>query len=139
VPYKDKDKDVERKRRSYADDHAKNLAWRKKYRDKVNADPGKRAAMLDRNKARNKELRDIALAMYGSKCECCGEKERPFLAFDHINGGGGVQRRTMRSGSTVHSKWLVALGKPRPDIRILCHNCNFAYHFLGDCPHNGAV
>jgi hypothetical protein len=55
---------------------SKRRAYEKKYRSQ--------------GKTAGQKLRVAFLAMYGDKCECCGEKERAFLCLDHKK---GVSRR----------------------------------------------
>src|ERR1035437_3095968 len=40
-------------------------------------------------------VRERALIAYGGTCICCGETNLHFLSFDHINGGGGKERRAL--------------------------------------------
>jgi hypothetical protein len=74
------------------------------------------------------------LSAYGGKCVCCGESEYKFLAIDHINGGGLEERKKYRN-STSFMKMLRELGWPKDRYQILCHNCNCAKGFYGECPH----
>ena len=85
-----------------------------------------RKAELHRN------LRIKAYAGYGGECACCGETEFEFLCIDHVNGGGAEDRKK-------HSTWQIArrvieLDFP-DDYQVLCHNCNLAKGFFGECPH----
>lgn len=74
------------------------------------------------------------LAMYGDKCECCGETEKAFLTVDHVKGQKGVPRDKKERGITLYRN---ALAEYRPDLyRVFCMNCNFATRFEGSiCPH----
>lgn len=85
--------------------------------------------------ARNKykEVRRIVLEHYGNKCKCCGESHPHFLAIDHINGGGTQHRKTIQSGSPMYH-WIIKNNFPT-DLQLLCHNCNSAKGFYGECPH----
>jgi hypothetical protein len=78
-------------------------------------------------------LRNKALEMYGNKCACCKEEQEVFLALDHINGGGRQHRRE-RGGSYGVYKDAIEANDPKR-FRVLCHNCNMAYHISGICPH----
>lgn len=70
---------------------------------------------------------------YGGKCACCGESEPKFLALDHIYGGGTKHRKG--KGNIVY--WIVK--NNYPDLfQILCHNCNSAKGFYGECPHTSS-
>lgn len=78
------------------------------------------------------KLRKRVLDMYGSKCQCCGEEQEAFLALDHVNGGGQKHRRE-RGAQGVYRDALAAYDPDR--FQVLCHNCNFATHTCGVCPH----
>lgn len=75
------------------------------------------------------------LAAYGGSCECCGETEPKFLALDHIHGGGNKHRKLIGTGATKMELYLRKLGWPKDQYRVLCHNCNSAEGFYGECPH----
>lgn len=75
----------------------------------------------------------FVIQAYGGKCACCGEARIPFLAIDHINGGGNKHRKAIKLGGNV-ALWLARNRMP-PGYRILCHNCNLARGFYGFCPH----
>ena len=66
-------------------------------------------------------------------CMCCGEKEIKFLCIDHINGGGVKHRKQIKGGNIY--LWLKKNNYPS-GFRTLCHNCNSAFGFYGECPHN---
>lgn len=72
----------------------------------------------------------------GAHCECCGEANEVFLTVDHIGGGGAKHRREVLRGKGGEAlyRWLKKNGFPE-GYRVLCFNCNFAYHRLGCCPH----
>ena len=81
---------------------------------------------------RHRIIREAAYAGYGGECVCCGESEFEFLCIDHVNGGGAEDRKK-------HSTWQIArrvieLDFPE-DYQVLCHNCNLAKGFFGECPH----
>ncbi len=71
---------------------------------------------------------------YGRTCKCCGEQEINFLAIDHINGGGSKHRKALKKPGKMWWKWLKEEGYPK-EFQILCHNCNMAKGFYGQCPH----
>lgn len=83
------------------------------------------------NKYQRRRLR--VLKVYGSACACCGERERQFLTFDHVNGNGSKHRREVGSDIT---QWAICNGFPKT-LRVLCYNCNMAIGAYGKCPHEG--
>lgn len=66
---------------------------------------------------------------YGGVCVCCGESNRGFLTFDHIDG--------KEPGGFREAAWREAKRKGYPDtFRILCFNCNCGRSANGGvCPH----
>lgn len=72
------------------------------------------------------------LQHYGGKCDCCGESNKEFLAFDHINGDGNKHRKQENIKNLA--KWLRQNKYPK-GFRVLCHNCNFSIGAYGYCPH----
>ncbi|MFD8529495.1 hypothetical protein ACFV0L_18945 [Streptosporangium canum] len=98
---------------------------------KENPEARKAAAVRTRVK-----LRKRVLAHYGGSCDCCGEDREPFLAIDHINGGGIQHRKSLGHDGLGGSfyRWLVKQGFPS-GFRVLCHNCNQALGHYGRCPH----
>ena len=93
-------------------------------------------AMKIRGGKQNRLLRSDALAAYGGKCVCCGETTYEFLCIDHV-GGGGSQHRKSIGVSNIYP-WLAKQGYP-PGFRVLCHNCNMADGFYGECPHQAGT
>ncbi len=77
-------------------------------------------------------LRQLVLEHYGGHCQCCGETQYEFLVIDHINGGGRSHRRSI-PGQSVY-RWLRKNNFPE-GFQVLCHNCNMAKAFYGECPH----
>ena len=62
---------------------------------------------------------------------CCGLADTRFLAIDHVNGksagpkeSAAVQYRRIARGEAVGG-----------EFQLLCHNCNWAKHAYGACPH----
>ena len=80
----------------------------------------------------------IRIIYYYSKgkmcCKCCGEKHLQFLAIDHKKGGGYQHRKKHNLWSKKIYKWIIDKGFPK-GFQILCHNCNLAKGFYGQCPH----
>lgn len=66
------------------------------------------------------------------KCTCCGEDTYEFLSIDHVNGGGNQHRKEL--GSKYIYSWLIQNDYPE-GYQVLCHNCNMAKAFYGECPH----
>ena len=85
-----------------------------------------------RRKEQYKALRVQALAGYGGKCQCCGEARFEFLAIDHVNGGGRLERKTKSTQQIVRK--IINQSFP-PEYRVLCHNCNQSHGWYGYCPH----
>lgn len=98
--------------------------WRKDNRPKL----------LKQSVSRNAASRADALAHYGMACACCGESTPVFLAIDHVAGGGSKQRRESGRSSHGFYRWLKKSNWPI-GFQTLCHNCNWAKHALGKCPH----
>jgi hypothetical protein len=83
--------------------------------------------------ARGRVLRQQAIDAYGGRCVCCGENERAFLVFDHVNDDGAVHRKEVNSG--LMPWWLARENYP-DTIQLLCANCNTAKQYApGGCPH----
>lgn len=86
-------------------------------------------------------MRQVVIEKYGSECACCGEREPIFLCIDHINGGGGEERKLLGGGKGVLKKLYDAPGR-LPGYRILCANCNHALNVTNKiygvsyCPHH---
>jgi hypothetical protein len=84
-----------------------------------------------------REIQRVSALMYYSggtmTCACCGEGTYEFLAIDHVNGGGSQHRKTVK-GHVVRD----ICRNDFPDgYQVLCHNCNMAKGFYGQCPHQG--
>ncbi len=87
-----------------------------------------------------RRLKHDVLFKYGNICDCCGEHRHEFLAIDHKNQDGNLERKRLLSkgGHKCGSfKWYLKLKREpkRDDLRVLCHNCNMAIAFYGVCPH----
>jgi 5-methylcytosine-specific restriction endonuclease McrA len=80
------------------------------------------------------ERKDIIIAHYGGKCQCCGETQKEFLSVDHINGGGREHKKTLGLTGDGFYRWIIKNNFP-DDLRILCYNCNLSMGHLGYCPH----
>jgi hypothetical protein len=89
-----------------------------------------------RMKEKRKDIKYQALVIYGGNppaCDCCGETIVEFLTIDHINGGGGKHRKTIKGGPHI-GVWLKQNDYPL-GFRVLCMNCNFSLGINGYCPH----
>lgn len=107
----------------------KALATCKAYRART------RDKQIEWRRTSNKRLRMAALNHYSNndpKCACCGERTYEFLAIDHINGNGKEHRRHIGSSNIYNA--LRKEGYP-DGFQVLCHNCNSAKGFYGQCPH----
>lgn len=93
-----------------------------------------KARKRDAARARHAQYRQDALDAYGGQCACCGEQEPTFLAIDHVNNDGNTQRSELGQGSFKIYRWLKNQGYP-DGYQVLCHNCNYAKHVRGVCPH----
>ncbi len=80
-----------------------------------------------------KRIRMQVLEHYGIKCACCGETEVVFLTLDHLQGGGGLHRKTTNGSLGVYRE-IIQQNFP-PQYRILCMNCNWAMRLGHKCPH----
>lgn len=89
----------------------------------------------NREKQNNRysEIRKEVINKYGGKCACCGEYRLEFLAIDHVNGGGSLQRSSGMKGSKFY-RWLYK-NEVSLEYRVLCHNCNVSFGLYGYCPH----
>lgn len=81
-----------------------------------------------------------AIAKFGGKCMCCGEKRYQFLTIDHVDGDGADHREELVGKRGVApSQWLRKLKKAgwKTDrrLQVLCHNCHNAEDLFGGCPH----
>ncbi len=58
------------------------------------------------------------------KCKCCSESDIDVLCIDHINGGGGEERRCLNIKPGIEFYWhLIRNGYPK-GYQVLCFNCN---------------
>lgn len=90
-----------------------------------------------RKRERSYALRMRILSHYGGtppRCACCGETRYEFMAIDHVNGGGSKHSKSISSNREGLYRWIVNNNFP-PMFRVLCHNCNMAIGFYGECPH----
>lgn len=94
---------------------------------------------IQRHRAQSREFhkkqRLLVFSHYGLFCACCKEDTYEFLSLDHINGGGNAHRR--RRKAPLYT-WIIRNKFPT-GYQTLCHNCNMAKGFYGQCPHNKNV
>ena len=84
---------------------------------------------LYRKRATDK-LRQQIFNAYGNSCACCKETEQSFLTLDHINGGGTKARKE------TPYVWGKVRSENFPNTyQLLCWNCNWSKHKLGQCAH----
>ena len=109
--------------------------YKKLYEKRRKNDPELSRQTRERQKLNRRKVRLICLVHYGGnppKCNCCGESYIEFLGIDHINGGGGKHRKSIK---VLIYSWLKSNNFPT-GFRVLCHNCNMAKSFYGQCPHD---
>lgn len=123
----------------------KRREWRAQNRDKMRAyyrnyRVENNGTVITYGRDYRRRLRMLALQAYSGEipqCKCCSEKTTEFLCIDHINGGGIKHRKSIRANSKCYDiySWLKKNKFP-PGFQVLCHNCNMAKGFYGQCPHN---
>lgn len=96
--------------------------------------PEKKARLTAERAQAARDTRLLFLAAYGNRCNCCNETQREFLAIDHVENNGAKQRREIGNASDALYRWAKKHGFPKV-LQILCHNCNVAKAFFGECPH----
>ena len=108
------------------------IYWEKYWNNSVNQK--RKSESFLRRRIENKR---IVLHKYSTeipKCKCCGELEEMFLTIDHINGGGGKERKRFNNSHPSYYRWL-ALSPKMPGYQVLCFNCNIVKGFNKICPH----
>jgi hypothetical protein len=109
--------------------NARHMArWRSRHREHATA----------YKRAWDQKLRKEVIDHYGGKCSCCGETQLELLSLDHTNGGGCKHRRETKRHGTGMWAWAKRENYP-PLFQVLCHNCNQAKGFYGQCPHQRMV
>ena len=79
-------------------------------------------------------LQEIIFCKLSPKCNCCGETNRYFLQFDHINNDGYLDRKDKSITSAI--VYYEKIIKNIQNFQILCANCNFGKLINeGVCPH----
>lgn len=106
-----------------------NLEWKKNNKEKT-----KEQAVRARAKLRLDVLNHYSNGLI--KCSCCGEAEIKFLCIDHIENNGSEERKKLKSGKTGYGFYSRLRRNNFPTgYQVLCHNCNMAKGFYGECPH----
>lgn len=86
----------------------------------------------ERRNENHRLLKEEVFSKYGSVCNCCREYRIAFLSIDHVDGGGNIHRKQVKSNIY---RWLKRNNYPE-GFQLLCHNCNHGKHINGGiCPH----
>jgi hypothetical protein len=74
-------------------------------------------------KKRNNQLRNAIFDKFGNKCARCGFSDVRALQIDHINGGGGREKKMLKNNNWALFQKVLAdtTGK----YQLLCANCNW--------------
>ena len=72
------------------------------------------------------------LALYGTRCACCGIENPHLLTLDHVNDDGALDRgpRYDENGKRIGKdqiflyRTLLTVPEARPRFQLLCFNCN---------------
>lgn len=115
--YKDPEKQREYQRR-----------WNEQHRGEYQRKYRETHARTDRGS--NKEyrqrmrvvLRQKVFDLLGNICARCGFADQRALQIDHVNGGGNIERRALRSSEAMWRKILASGGE---GYQVLCSNCNW--------------
>jgi len=70
---------------------------------------------------RNKQLRNKVVTYLGGRCSICQFSDFRALQIDHVNGGGSVERQTLKD-SKFYQKVLTDTSGL---YQLLCANCNW--------------
>lgn len=80
----------------------------------------------------NEQRRRRVIELLGGMCVCCFETAYEFLAIDHVYNDGSEERKTLTPQALVAH--ILKRGTSARH-QILCHNCNLAKAYHGECPH----
>lgn len=130
---------IKKYRAATPDWKTKNNAVRKKWLE----NPKVRENFILRRRLQHRieraRIRTEFINAYGGACGCCGEKEPRFLTLDHVNGGGGKQRKNGVSTQALCGR-LKRAGWPKGEYTLCCWNCNSGRHLNGGvCPHKSPL
>jgi len=118
------------KQRGYYQKNKEKIKARKRSFYRKNKDVISEAA---KKSNRGRRLKVLAHYSCGKLvCNCCGEGQYEFLCIDHIDSNGNTHRREVKT-NTIY-QWLITNYYP-DGFQVLCHNCNMAKGFYGQCPH----
>jgi len=86
------------------------------------------AEKLRRNGIRQREKknrnRSEILRLLGDACKKCGFTDSRAIHIDHVNGGGGIDRKSSGSGFRYYQRVLKLILTGSTDYQLLCANCN---------------
>lgn len=88
-------------------------------------------AMGKQSKEYRIRIRRQALAALGGCCAQCGMDDWRCLQIDHVNGGGGQERKDDPAG-TITRQLRIIQGHGKSDLQILCANCNWIKRYVND-------
>lgn len=71
----------------------------------------------------NLRIRLATLEILGNECVKCGFKDKRALQVDHINGGGGAERKKCKQFFGKYILEEILAGKKK--YQLLCANCNW--------------
>ena len=75
-----------------------------------------------RERRRYQKVRTEILDLLGRACVCCGFDDLRALQIDHVNGGGGRDRKV--GSATYYARILKSIQEGSDEFQILCANCN---------------
>lgn len=94
--------------------------YQKQYRD----NPVNKLRMSEYGK-KYRQVRLRLIILLGGRCNC-GYSDTRALELDHINGGGGKERKKKGNGSYGEYRYyLDHLDEARLKYQVLCRNCNW--------------
>jgi predicted HNH restriction endonuclease len=106
-----------KKMRDYYQSHKKEMSERQK---RTMQKPENKEKARKWHRERDRKNRQDLIKLYGGKCCNCGFSDWRALQIDHINGGGGEERKEC-STYQYKKRLLTANGNK---YQLLCANCN---------------
>jgi hypothetical protein len=88
-----------------------------------------------RAQQRLRELWRVAYAVYGGRCDCCGETRIEMMTLDHVFNDGAYHREVNKDYARKILCRIEKSGRPEPGIAMRCYNCNCVRLRCGECPH----